>query len=151
MLFIFLWNFRTSLISLTAIPFSILITALVFRYFGFSINTMTLGGLAVAIGELVDDSSVGHPLRCAFREPARAVRIPAVGCNVHEDPPRIADRGLRAPHQLLRRGWFARINRPNAAREEQQQARAEATGGGIGLGQHRRTETPSSYGETTGA
>jgi len=57
-LFIFLWNFRTSLITLTAIPLSIIITALVFRYFGISINTMTLGGLAVAIGELVDDSIV---------------------------------------------------------------------------------------------
>jgi Cu/Ag efflux pump CusA len=57
-LFVFLWNFRTSLITLTAIPLSIIITALVFRYFGISINTMTLGGLAVAIGELVDDSIV---------------------------------------------------------------------------------------------
>ena len=57
-LFLFLWNFRTSIITLTAIPLSILITVLVFRYFGISINTMTLGGLAVAIGELVDDSIV---------------------------------------------------------------------------------------------
>ncbi len=57
-LFIFLWNFRTSIITLTAMPLSILITALVFKYFGISINTMTLGGLAVAIGELVDDSIV---------------------------------------------------------------------------------------------
>jgi len=57
-LFIFLWNFRTSTITLTAIPLSILITALVFRWFGISINTMTLGGLAVAVGELVDDSIV---------------------------------------------------------------------------------------------
>ncbi len=57
-LFIFLWNLRTSLITLTAIPLSIMMTALAFSYFGISINTMTLGGLAVAIGELVDDSIV---------------------------------------------------------------------------------------------
>ncbi len=57
-LFIFLWNFRTSLITLTAIPLSLILTALTFSYFGISINTMTLGGLAVAIGELVDDSIV---------------------------------------------------------------------------------------------
>src|SRR5690606_25392304 len=45
-------------IALTAIPVSILITAMVFDYFGMSINTMTLGGLAIAIGGLVDDAVV---------------------------------------------------------------------------------------------
>ncbi|RIK83758.1 MAG: CusA/CzcA family heavy metal efflux RND transporter [Planctomycetota bacterium] len=57
-LFLFLLNFRTTFITLTAIPLSIVVTALVFKWFGMSINTMTLGGLAVAIGELVDDAIV---------------------------------------------------------------------------------------------
>ncbi|MBF0627300.1 MAG: efflux RND transporter permease subunit [Magnetococcales bacterium] len=57
-LFLFLMNLRTTLISLTAIPLALVLTALIFHGFGLSINTMTLGGLAVAIGELVDDAVV---------------------------------------------------------------------------------------------
>ena len=57
-LVLFLMNLRTTVITLTAIPLSLLISALVFQFFGLSINTMTLGGMAIAIGELVDDSIV---------------------------------------------------------------------------------------------
>ena len=58
-LFAFLLSLRTTLISLLAIPLSLGITALVFQWLGQSINVMTLGGLAIAIGELVDDAVVG--------------------------------------------------------------------------------------------
>ncbi|MFN7973026.1 MAG: efflux RND transporter permease subunit [Acidobacteriota bacterium] len=57
-LFLFLCNFRTTAVTLTAIPLSFAITALVFKAFGLSVNTMTLGGLAIAVGELVDDAIV---------------------------------------------------------------------------------------------
>ena len=63
-LFLFLLNLRTTFITLTAIPLSLVITTLVFRVVGvltgteLSINVMTLGGIAVAIGELVDDAIV---------------------------------------------------------------------------------------------
>ncbi|MGD9803866.1 MAG: efflux RND transporter permease subunit [Hyphomicrobiaceae bacterium] len=58
-LMLFLLNIRATLISLTAIPVSILMSIVVFKYLGLSINTMTLGGFAIAIGELVDDAVVG--------------------------------------------------------------------------------------------
>lgn len=57
-LFLFLLNWRATVISLTAIPISILVTVVVFQAMGLTINTMTLGGLAIAIGELVDDAVV---------------------------------------------------------------------------------------------
>src|SRR5213594_2880239 len=57
-LFLFLWNFRTTVISLTAIPLSLITAIIAMTYFGLGINTMTLGGLAIAIGELVDDAII---------------------------------------------------------------------------------------------
>ena len=80
-LFLFLLNLRTTLISLTAIPMSILITALVFKAMGLSINTMTLGGLAIAIGALVDDAVVGleNILRRLKRNVAEGAFRPALG------------------------------------------------------------------------
>ena len=57
-LFLFLFNLRTAAISCTAIPLSLLAAVVILEKLGFSLNTMTLGGLAIAIGEVVDDAVI---------------------------------------------------------------------------------------------
>ena len=57
-LFLFLMNIRTTVISLVALPFSLLVSILTLHYMGLTINTMSLGGMAIAIGSLVDDAIV---------------------------------------------------------------------------------------------
>jgi CzcA family heavy metal efflux pump len=57
-LILFLMNFRATLISLLAIPISLIVAILVLKWFGFTINTMSLGGMAIAIGDLVDDAII---------------------------------------------------------------------------------------------
>lgn len=57
-MFFFLMNFRTTAISLIAIPLSLLVSILTLKYLGFTLNTMSLGGMAIAIGSLVDDAVI---------------------------------------------------------------------------------------------
>ncbi len=57
-LFLFLMNIRTTIISLVTIPLSLLVSILSLKYMGFTINTMSIGGMAIAIGSLVDDAIV---------------------------------------------------------------------------------------------
>ena len=57
-LFVFLMNWRATVISLIAIPISLLVAILTLKWFGFTINTMSLGGMAIAIGDLVDDAII---------------------------------------------------------------------------------------------
>jgi CzcA family heavy metal efflux pump len=100
-IFLFLWNFRTTFISVLAIPFSILITIIIFQIFDIMINTMTLGGIAIAIGALVDDAIIDvenvfrrlkenrlkpeserlNPIKVIF-EASREIRAPMVNATI---------------------------------------------------------------------
>lgn len=79
-LFAFLMALRPTLISLTAIPLSLAVTVLVFQWLGQSINVMTLGGLAIAIGELVDDAvvDVENIIRRLRQNRVRANPLPVI-------------------------------------------------------------------------
>ncbi|STX50155.1 chemiosmotic efflux system protein A-like protein [Legionella busanensis] len=86
-LFVFLMNWRASFITFLSMPLSFIIGLLVLHYFGIGINTMTLGGMAIAIGEVVDDAiitveNVVHRLRvnreAFYPQPAMAVVFEAV-------------------------------------------------------------------------
>lgn len=57
-LFLFLMNWRATIISLLAIPISLIVAILTLKWMGFTINTMSLGGMAIAIGDLVDDAII---------------------------------------------------------------------------------------------
>jgi len=79
-LFLFLWNFRTTLISLVAIPLSLIAAVVVMEWLGLGVNTMTLGGLAMAIGQLVDDAivDVENVFRRLKQNVQRATPAPAL-------------------------------------------------------------------------
>ena len=78
-LFLFLLNFRITLITLTAIPLSLAISVLVFSFFDLGINSMTLGGFAVAIGMVVDDAIVDvENVYRRLREKPNQPRLPVI-------------------------------------------------------------------------
>src|SRR6266567_1521252 len=84
---IFLANFRASVITLIALPISLMAAVLGIRFFGFTLNTMSLGGLAIAIGELVDDAiiDVENVVRRLRQNSARpeSERLPALDVIYH--------------------------------------------------------------------
>jgi CzcA family heavy metal efflux pump len=84
-LFLFLFDLRTAAISCTAIPLSLLAAATIMDKMGFALNTMTLGGLAIAIGEVVDDAviDVENILRRLRQNAASENPVPAFNVVLH--------------------------------------------------------------------
>ncbi len=98
-LFLFLLNFRTTFITLLAIPLSLVVTLMVFQALDLSINTMTLGGLAIAIGALVDDAIVG--VENSFRRLRE---------NRHSEDPQPADEVVyRATKEIINSIFYATV------------------------------------------
>jgi len=94
-LFLFLWNARTTAISVLAIPLSLAIAVITLRALGGTINTMTLGGMAIAIGALVDDAIIF--VENAHRRLRENRRRPAGGRRSTTAVIRDAAREIRAP------------------------------------------------------
>lgn len=74
-LFLFLFSYRTTFISLLAIPLSLIVSIIVLKLFGLTINTMSLGGMAIAIGSLVDDAIID--VENVYKKLRRNVLLPA--------------------------------------------------------------------------
>ncbi|MBU1221648.1 efflux RND transporter permease subunit [Myxococcota bacterium] len=100
-LFIFMLNWRTAFISITALPLSLFISFILMKYFSVSINTMSLGGLTLAIGVLIDDCIIG--VENSWRRMNMAALLP------EEERPGRASVIFEASREVLKGVFFANI------------------------------------------
>lgn len=94
-LMIFLMNFRTTFISVTAIPLSLIVSVIVMKLFGLTINTMTLGGMAIAIGVLVDDAIIY--VENVYRRIRQNSTLPEIKRRTYFDVVKDASDEIRSP------------------------------------------------------